>query len=763
MKRMLLSLRILLVLATSLVVITPHGIGLAQGGGPPLQPLAAGDELWGSQFALGVNDVVLAVVANATDVYVGGDLTSAGGKPASNIARFSLITHQWYPLGSGVNSRVYALALHGNTLYAGGIFTQAGGQAVQGIAQYNTVTKQWSSVGGSLLTPASTAKVSALTVDGKGDLYMGGHFSGVGGVSAMNVAMWNGSTWSALGHGLGDNTMNVYSLWASSSTDVYAGGDFTILYVPYVSAGVAHWDGSAWSGLGAGTYNSTYRSVNAVLVSGSQVYIGGDFTTVSDTTSHSANHFAIYNTGASTWSTLGTGMDASIYALALDAQGHVYAGGQFNHADGLSEGKISEWNGSFWHTMSTTFGDTGMDNDVAALYLQGDYLYAGGSFIYAGGYVANRVARWNITNAGWLGLGGSVNHLIRSMAMGGDSLYAGGYFISAGGENAAGVARWDIQTDDWTPLVGSLTGCTYDSCFTPYVLSVLAVGNDLYVGGSFTYAAGQFTVGIARYNLVDQKWHVLGSSGISCAAANCAATVNAMVYDGQCIDVGGNFDHAGGVAVGNLAVYCPATDSWSALTWRDLNGTYNIATDGPVDAMAFDRYGDLYIGGDFSAPAPHLFYTDGYGTYAVADALNGAVDAILPVGNDLYIGGAFTKVQGNSAFNYLAWLPAGQAHYTMLGGSLDGVVRALAWWKDKLVVAGDFSMQGGLLGLGHIGLWDGSQWSPLGSGTDQAVLALAVDKNFIYAGGIFTTAGGKSADDFDSWGQYQNMLPLILH
>jgi hypothetical protein len=50
MKRMLLSLRILLVLATSLVVITPHGIGLAQGGGPPLQPLAAGDELWGSQL-----------------------------------------------------------------------------------------------------------------------------------------------------------------------------------------------------------------------------------------------------------------------------------------------------------------------------------------------------------------------------------------------------------------------------------------------------------------------------------------------------------------------------------------------------------------------------------------------------------------------------------------------------------------------------------------------------------------------------------------
>ena len=141
----------------------------------------------------------------------------------------------------------------------------------------------------------------------------------------------------------------------------------------------------------------------------------------------------------------------------------------------------------------------------------------------------------------------------------------------------------------------------------------------------------------------------------------------------------------------------------------------------------------------------------------------GAVDAILPVRDDLYIGGAFTKVQGISNFDYLAWLPAGQSHYAMLGGGLDGVVRALAWWKNKLVVAGDFTMEAGLLGLGHIGLWDGGQWSPLGSGTDQAVLALAVDKNFIYAGGIFTTAGGKTADNFDRWGQYQNMLPLLLH
>ncbi len=750
-----------MVITIGLFTVTPAGVGQAKGGLQPSVVTAAGDELWGSQSALGVNDVVLAVVANATDVYVGGDLTSAGGVAASNIARFSLVTHRWYALGSGVNSRVYALALFGNTLYVGGIFTKAGGLAAQGIAQFNTVTQAWSTVGGSVLTPTNATTVSALTVDGAGHLYMGGHFTGVGSVSAMNVAMWNGTAWSALGHGLGDSTMHVYSLWASSSTDVYAGGDFTILYVPYVSAGVAHWNGSAWSGLGGGTYNSTYKSVNAVVVSGSQVYIGGDFTQVDDSTSHAVNHFAVWNASTPSWSTLGGGMDASIYTLALDAVGHVYAGGQFNHADGLNETKISVWNGSFWHVMSTT-GATGMDNDVSALYMQGNDLYAGGSFVVAGGYVANRVARWNITSPGWIGLGSTTNSSITSLARSGNTIYAGGYFIGAGGAPAAGVARWDMLTNEWSPLGDSLSGCTFNGCFTPFVLSVLVVGNDIYAGGSFTYAGGQYSVGIARYNLIDQKWHVLGSSGVNCTTANCTAAVYTMVYDGQCIEVGGSFDSAGGVAVGNLAVYCPASNTWGPLTWRDISGTYNINTDNLVTSMAIDSYGTLYVGGAFSSPVAKLFSTDGYGVYGVADPLNGLVNAILPVGNDLYIGGAFTNIQGNSNFNYLAWLPSGQAHYSMVGGGLNGVVSSLAWWKNKLVVGGDFTLAGGLLGLGHIGLWDGSAWLPLGSGTDQIVVTLAVDPNFIYAGGSFNTAGGKTANNFDSWGQYQELLPIIF-
>ena len=43
----------------------------------------------------------------------------------------------------------------------------------------------------------------------------------------------------------------------------------------------------------------------------------------------------------------------------------------------------------------------------------------------------------------------------------------------------------------------------------------------------------------------------------------------------------------------------------------------------------------------------------------------------------------------------------------------------------------------------QIAKWNGSTWSALGSGMDGGVAALAVSGTNLYAGGSFTTAGGK--------------------
>ena len=64
---------------------------------------------------------------------------------------------------------------------------------------------------------------------------------------------------------------------AASGSDLYAGGDFT-------TAGespayyIATWDGSSWSALGSGL-GGIYPGVSALAVTGNDVYVGGNFTT----------------------------------------------------------------------------------------------------------------------------------------------------------------------------------------------------------------------------------------------------------------------------------------------------------------------------------------------------------------------------------------------------------------------------------------------------------------------------------------------------
>ena len=104
--------------------------------------------------------------------------------------------------------------------------------------------------------------VYALAVSGS-DLYAGGNFTTAGENAANYTAKWDGSSWSALGSGLGGGypITTVYAL-AASGSDLYVGG-----------VSIAKWDGSSWSALGSGTDNT----VRALVVSGSDLYAGGDF------------------------------------------------------------------------------------------------------------------------------------------------------------------------------------------------------------------------------------------------------------------------------------------------------------------------------------------------------------------------------------------------------------------------------------------------------------------------------------------------------
>ena len=51
----------------------------------------------------------------------------------------------------------------------------------------------------------------------------------------------------------------------------------------------------------------------------------------------------------------------------------------------------------------------------------------------------------------------------------------------------------------------------------------------------------------------------------------------------------------------------------------------------------------------------------------------------------------------------------------------------------------------------YVARWDGGSWSAVGTGMNNTVMSVAVAENTLFAGGIFTMAGGVSANRIAQW------------
>ncbi|MBF0407853.1 MAG: hypothetical protein HQM10_10895 [Candidatus Riflebacteria bacterium] len=184
-------------------------------------------------------------------------------------------------MGSGIDtgSLVRDMIIdNSDNLVAGGIFTSAGVSA-NNIAKWNG--SAWSPfVTG---TTGGTSYVDALAWNSTNNsFYVGGYFTSAGGVSAVNIAKFNGTTWSVLSSGMNGR---VYDLKCDSSGNLYACGAFT--NAGGVGANfIAKWDGATWSALGSGM-NTTIWSI---AIDGSNVYAGGEFNKA-----HRFNNFGNYS------------------------------------------------------------------------------------------------------------------------------------------------------------------------------------------------------------------------------------------------------------------------------------------------------------------------------------------------------------------------------------------------------------------------------------------------------------------------------------
>jgi hypothetical protein len=116
-----------------------------------------------------------------------------------------------------------------------------------------------------------------------------------------------------------------------------------------------------------------------------------------------------------------------VYALAVSGS-NLYVGGQFDTAGGVGVAHIAEWDGSAWSALSSA--RSGMENAVDALAVSGPNLYAGAYFTTVRGVSANYVAQWD--GSAWSALGSGMNSNVFALAVSGTKLYAGGGFSIAG-------------------------------------------------------------------------------------------------------------------------------------------------------------------------------------------------------------------------------------------------------------------------------------------------------------------------------------------
>jgi len=363
------------------------------------------------------------------------------------------------------------------------------------------------------------------------------------------------ANWAAVDSGL-DGPVRALGI---AGSNLYAGGSFTM--AGGITANrIAQWNGSGWSALGSGFegVNGVNPRINALAVSGSELYVGGFFRTAGGT---AATNIAKWD--GDTWSPLGSGINNEVFALVVSGS-ELCAGGNFTTAGGIAANCIAKWNGSSWSALGSGIGGIN-GGGVYALVVSGDDLYAGGLFKTAGGNAANYIAKWDGNS--WSALGSGMNDWVLALAASGGDLYAGGYFWRADGKVVNYVAQWNGSS--WSALGSGIGG------FSPYVLALMAAGDDLYAGGQFTTAGGIAANYIAKWN--GSNWSALGSG-----MGGSTPYVAALAVSGSDLYAGGRFTTTGGKACGYIArAVLGDAPGYNQLTGTLLSG----------DAMQFSYVG----------------------------------------------------------------------------------------------------------------------------------------------------------------------------
>ncbi len=337
----------------------------------------------------------------------------------------------------------------------------------------------YKTINNSQQSPSGTSSAVSVINYNNNNIYVGGTFTSIGSTNASNIAVYNGTAWSAFSSGLGVACNDILVV---NNASIYVCGSFA---TPYPR--IALWNGTAWSGLGSGLFNTAFTLERD---GSNNIYVGGVFTRLSGGSNNDYTRVAMWN---GTWNRIPSGSatgqngfnGGNCQVIKYNSVNkYVYFGGVFTGYYNKSTtvvtcNRVAYYNGSLFSTMGS--GTNGTTVNTIEVSNDGT-VYVGGDFTVVNGNInASYVAKWDITTNTWGAVGNGLNGIVKKLKWNNGLLYASGAFTALGG-NTSTLLNYVSVFDgtEWRII---------DNSIGPSAKSIDALevtSNALYVGGTFT-------------------------------------------------------------------------------------------------------------------------------------------------------------------------------------------------------------------------------------------------------------------------------------
>lgn len=500
------------------------------------------------------------------------------------------------------------------------------------------------------------------------------------------------------------------------------GGAFsTIDNIPAVN--VAGWDGQAWHAIGAGVGSvSSQEAVYSLAVHNGSLYAGGRFARSGSLTA-TLNGVARFD--GTNWVAVGTGVPANnsntiVHAVA-SFNGDLYAGGGFGNFNQMN---VARWNGTQWLAVAGGLGTSTSSGSarapVMSLVVHMGSLYAGGAFQTSNvppyGVVSvarlNQATGWEMVGAG---LGGSgTTTVVQSLVSDGADLLAVGKIPALAPSVEGQIARWDGAA--WTPMLT-----------TPNTVPLNSAGR---LGADLLVGSDAMRLQRVSGNGLEYVGPQLYEAGTAVGSDQRKTIVLGPVAGG--VLIGGNFRRSDTADVdwrffNSLAVWDGAAYSPLSLAPDKTIGAF-ARYNGELYAVGSFLYVNNQRCNRVARAGGATWVPLGDGT-----GLNGRAHCAVEWNGRLVVGGLFTQAGGQAASRVAAW--NGAAWEAMGAGVPESGVRRLINYNGQLLaVCGDFTYITDFF-TPVLRRWDGAAWVVFGNpdGSDANFMNPVVHNNELYA------------------------------